>query len=144
VRTAEQAAHAAADREHAPYALAYLRHLAGERETTPDLGHWRVTPEQAAEVRARVEALVLAAAEAAGRRRAEVPAYTSEDGAQLREGDAAFNYYDHKPGRIGAASACDAGWFTFHHEDGTRALLNGQRVCSTAYAARRGWLLAAG
>jgi hypothetical protein len=64
------------------------------------------------------------------------PTYTTEDGVPLEEGDHAYNYYDMKPGRIGKASFSD-GWFDFIHDDGTTQLLNGQRICSDAFAKRR-------
>ena len=65
----------------------------------------------------------------------------TEDGTTFKEGDRAYNYYDMKPGVIRPNSitmAPDA-WFDFDHDDGTRALLNGQRICSLAHAKRMGW-----
>ena len=64
----------------------------------------------------------------------------TEDGAELREGDAAYNYYDRKPGRIGRLELGPDAWFTFRHEDGTSAYLDGSRICTVAYARSRGWL----
>ncbi len=63
----------------------------------------------------------------------------TEDGVKLVEGDRAYNYYDMKPGLIGKESSGFDGWFDFHHDDGTRALLNGQRICSTGFAKARGF-----
>ena len=64
---------------------------------------------------------------------------TTEDGIVLQVGDRAFNYYDHKPGTIQSLSP--DGWFDFHHEDGTSALLNGERICSLDFARRfHGWI----
>jgi hypothetical protein len=40
-----------------------------------------------------------------------------------------------KPGVIGEVGT--DGWFHFSHDDGTRALLNGQRVCSMMFARLR-------
>lgn len=81
----------------------------------------------------------------------------TQDGVTLRQGDRAFNYYDHKWGRIGriddwAQPDTMAGqnsstpidewtnyWFTFEHDDDTNVSLDGSRICSAAYATRRGW-----
>ena len=63
----------------------------------------------------------------------------TEDGVRLSSGDRAFNYYDHKPGRVGHVDT--DGWFDFDHEDGTRALLDGSRICSVEFAAARGWMV---
>ena len=40
----------------------------------------------------------------------------TEDGATLRQGDRAFNYYDMKAGTIGD-DLDDSGWLTFLHDD---------------------------
>lgn len=64
--------------------------------------------------------------------------YRTEDGVVLTEGERAYDYYSMKPGYIGEASHSD-GWFTFHHDDGTQCLLNGQRICSVEFAKRRGF-----
>lgn len=66
--------------------------------------------------------------------------YTTEDGHELQVGDAAYDYYSMKPGKI----VRDAGgypdpWFDFEHTDGTTVLLNGQRICSVAGAVSRGF-----
>ena len=58
---------AAFDRRHAPYMLAWLRRMAGERSSKPSLDHWHETPEDAAEARARIEDLVRRAAERKGK-----------------------------------------------------------------------------
>jgi hypothetical protein len=63
----------------------------------------------------------------------------TEDGAALNEGDRAYNYYDMKPGTIRANSLDSAGWFDFDHDDGSSAYLDGSRICSTAFATRKGW-----
>jgi hypothetical protein len=65
---------------------------------------------------------------------------TTEDGVELQQGDRAYNYYDMKPGTIGRMSSTFSDkdpWFDFKHDDGTTALLNGQRICSTVFAKRR-------
>lgn len=62
----------------------------------------------------------------------------TEDRRTLHEGDRAYNYYDRKPGRIEALEL--DGWFTFRHDDGTSALLDGSRICSLDYARARGWV----
>ena len=69
------------------------------------------------------------------------PTITTEDGAKLAEGDRAYNYYDMKPGTIrrGRTTADPDPWFDFDHDDGTRALLNGVRICSLEGARRRGF-----
>lgn len=56
----------------------------------------------------------------------------------LVSGDRAYNYYDMKPGAI-AEPPDSSGWFTFAHDDGTSALLNGERICSMPTARRRGY-----
>lgn len=88
-----------------------------------------------------------------GRRRV-----TSADGAHLAEGDRAFNHYDMKAGVLGPVDEraqpdpakgqssstpqeeWSNRWFEFRHDDGTRASLDGSRVCTEAFARRRGWL----
>lgn len=62
---------------------------------------------------------------------------TASDGTTLTAGDKAFNYYDMKPGTVGAIDF--DGWFRFTHDDGTSATLNGERVCSLATAAAEPW-----
>lgn len=66
----------------------------------------------------------------------------TEDGVRLQVGDRAYNYYDMKPGTIGRidpGTATDASgdWFDFHHDDGSRSILNGSRICTIEYARRR-------
>lgn len=63
---------------------------------------------------------------------------TTEDGVKLNVGDAAFNYYDMKPGTIECIDFDN--WFTFRHVDGTKAFLDGSRICSTGFAQRKGWI----
>ena len=67
------------------------------------------------------------------------PQVVTEDGATLQQGDRAYNYYDMKPGMIEDLNPADRGWFKFLHDDGTTAFLNGQRICSLTFAARRGF-----
>lgn len=64
--------------------------------------------------------------------------YVTEDGVRLVEGDEAYDYYNMKPGHIGPASF-SKGWFDFYHTDGTQCLLNGERICSMAFAKARGF-----
>jgi hypothetical protein len=82
----------------------------------------------------------------------------TEDKVSLQSGDRAFNYYDMRPGVIGKISdraqpdtmkgqnsstpieEWSNYWFDFQHDDGTSALLDGSRICSTRYAKNRGWL----
>lgn len=82
---------------------------------------------------------------------------TTEDKVVVTEGDRAFNYYDHKWGVIGkiddwAQPDTMAGqnsstpveewtnhWFHFNHDDGTSTTLDGSRICSAAFAERKGW-----
>jgi hypothetical protein len=66
-RAAREQARRREDTKRAAYAMAYLRFLAGERDTTPDPTYWQVTPEQAGRTRARVRALVAEAATAVDR-----------------------------------------------------------------------------
>jgi len=83
---------------------------------------------------------------------------TTEDKVRLVEGDRAYNYYDMRPGVIGKINdwaqpniskgqnsstpveEWDNYWFDFQHDDGTRALLDGSRICSIGYATRKGWV----
>lgn len=67
---------------------------------------------------------------------------TTEDGVQIRELELAYNYYDMKLGWIMEGTIEENGgdlWFKFEHMDGSRSILNGARVCSYAYAKRRGF-----
>lgn len=61
------------------------------------------------------------------------------DGVEVAIGAPAFNYYGMKRGRFDG-QLDDAGWGWFTHDDGTRDLLNGERVCSLAHAQKMGWL----
>lgn len=63
---------------------------------------------------------------------------TTEDGVTVGRGDRVFNYYDRKVGVI-ASDVDTAGWFDVDHDDGTRAYLDGSRICSLGFAQRRGW-----
>lgn len=54
-------------------------------------------------------------------------------------GTPAFNYYDMKVGHPMEYPDHD-GWFNFAQEDGSVALLNGQRICSISHAKKMGWL----
>jgi hypothetical protein len=62
--------------------------------------------------------------------------YTTEDGTTVREGDRAYDYYSMKPGVIGKPAFFED-WFEFIHDDGTVNSLNGQRICTMAFAAAR-------
>src|SRR5206468_3342913 len=66
------------------------------------------------------------------------PTYRTEDGATLKQDERAYDYYTMEPGTIGNPGGSD-GWFYFHHDRGTRTLLNGQRICTLAFAKRRGF-----
>ena len=62
----------------------------------------------------------------------------TEDGVTVRKGDRVFNYYD----RVYCVIAQDPdgeGWFDTTSDDGRRTLLNGERICSVAFAGRKGW-----
>lgn len=69
----------------------------------------------------------------------------TEDGQFLMVGDRAYNYYDQQPGIIdlihtvynnGENPNKDI-WFDFQHNDGSKTLLNGQRICSMKFAQQR-------
>lgn len=82
---------------------------------------------------------------------------TTMDGVVVSEGDRAFNYYDMSPGTIGRiddrpqpdtlkGQSSDTPqaewsnyWFEFISDDGSHRFLDGSRICSQAYAIRRGW-----
>jgi len=87
------------------------------------------------------------------------PKITTQDRVVLKEGDAAFNYYDMKPGVIGSIDIYPqpntmAGqnsstpmeewnnyWFRFDHsDDGSYTSLDGSRICSVEFATRKGWI----
>lgn len=61
------------------------------------------------------------------------------DGVRVEVGDPAFDYYSMKRGRF-TQPLDKAGWGWFEHDDGTRELLNGERVCSLAHAWKMEWL----
>lgn len=65
---------------------------------------------------------------------------TTEDRVQVLPGARVFNYYDRKAGFIAAVGADSAGWFDVIQDDGTRAYLNGERICSIEFAVRKGWV----
>lgn len=60
------------------------------------------------------------------------------DGYRLQAGEKAFNYYDMYVGTIGDIDS--EGWFDFQGDDGQRAILNGERICSIESAERKGWM----
>lgn len=59
----------------------------------------------------------------------------TEDKARLNPGDRAYNYYDRQPGTIGD-DVDPQGWFTFRHDEGSTAILNGERICTLETARR--------
>jgi hypothetical protein len=65
----------------------------------------------------------------------------TEDGVIVHEGDRVYDYYNMKPGVIVPGSLTHAPdvWFDVKHDDGTRSLLNGSRICSITFAQRRGF-----
>jgi len=83
---------------------------------------------------------------------------TTEDKVVLHQGDRAFNYYDMKPGVIerihrypqpntmnGQNSSTpieewDNYWFDFNHDDGSSTTLDGSRICTVAFAIKKGWI----
>lgn len=85
------------------------------------------------------------------------PDILTADSVTLHSGDRAYNHYDMKPGTIsrtrhfpqpnlrkGQDSSTpiadwDDYWFTFDHDDGTSCSLNGDRICTIAFAQSRGW-----
>lgn len=66
--------------------------------------------------------------------------HLTEDGEPILLDELLFNYYDMKPGRFEEIKAQDNGWGTFCHTNGTRSILNGERVCSIRWAWAKGWL----
>ena len=66
---------------------------------------------------------------------------TTEDGATVFEGDRVYDYYSMKAGVIVDCSIIHAPdvWFDVLHDDGTKTVLNGQRICTMAFARSRGW-----
>lgn len=78
-----------------------------------------------------------------------VPTYVTEDGVTVREGDLVYDYYSMERVVIGEASGSD-GWFATLRPGsvteerprgvrGTANQLNGQRICTLAFAQRRGF-----
>jgi hypothetical protein len=65
----------------------------------------------------------------------------TEDGVVVRPGDRIYDYYSMKPGIIEPGSITHAPdvWFDVTHDDGTRTILNGQRICTIAWAKAQGW-----
>jgi len=62
----------------------------------------------------------------------------TEDGVTVHKGDRVFNYYD----RVYCVITEDPdsqGWFNTTEDDGRRTPLNGARICSVAFAERKGW-----
>ena len=81
-----------------------------------------------------------------------LPSILTEDGVLVDEGDFVYNYYDMWPGTIVAGTKTLNGqrdneplnrnqhiWFDLRADDGRVAMLNGQRICSIAFAKRRGF-----
>jgi hypothetical protein len=70
----------------------------------------------------------------------DLPQYVTEDGVDVREGDRVYNYYDMVPGTIGRP-AFDLEWFEFHPDEPgvSGGILNGQRICTMAFAKARGF-----
>ena len=62
----------------------------------------------------------------------------TEDGKTLKVGDRAFNYYDMQPGEIELIDY--DGWFEFRHDNGSKAYLDGSRICSIEFATKKGWI----
>ncbi len=54
----------------------------------------------------------------------------TEDHALVYEGDRVFDYYGMKWGTIRVGSIDSSGWFYVDHEDGTKSLLNGERIAT--------------
>lgn len=65
----------------------------------------------------------------------------TEDGVVVQPGDRVYDYYSMKPGVIQPGSLILAPdvWFDVTHDDGTRNVLNGQRICTMEFARRRGF-----
>jgi hypothetical protein len=70
----------------------------------------------------------------------DLPHYVTEDGVDVIEGDRVYNYYDMVPGTIGRP-AFDLTWFEFHPDEPgvSGGILNGQRICTMAFAKARGF-----
>lgn len=85
----------------------------------------------------------------------------TEDGVEVKEGDEVYGFHSQmeigtiRPGSMGSEPREDAyhapdmqgsvmPWFTVDFRNGKSELLNGQRVCSLAYAERRLWVSRSG
>lgn len=56
------------------------------------------------------------------------PKVRTADAKFVGEGDRVFNYYDGKWGVIRVGSLASDGWFDLDQDDGSSALLNGERI----------------
>jgi hypothetical protein len=85
------------------------------------------------------------------------PRYVTEDGQIVHEGDLVYDYYGMEPVIIGKPSGSqgDDPWFDVikpgsvtedrpHGVRGSSGMLNGARICTIAYAKRRGFTGAEG
>lgn len=65
----------------------------------------------------------------------------TEDGVVVNEGDRIYDYYSMEPGVIvpNTIRMMPDAWFDVEKDDGSRTLLNGQRICTLTYAQRKGW-----
>lgn len=65
----------------------------------------------------------------------------TEDGVVVQPGERVYDYYSMKAGHIVPESLTLAPdvWFDVKHDDGTRCVLNGQRICTIAHAKRMKW-----
>lgn len=66
----------------------------------------------------------------------------TEDGVTVQEGDRVYDYYSMEPGVIVPGTVIENGgdlWFDVKHDNGDRVILNGQRICSPAFAVSRGF-----
>jgi hypothetical protein len=73
----------------------------------------------------------------------QAPAYVTEDHVTVHEGDTVYDYYGMEVVIIGKPSGSD-GWFDTLAADGSghrskSGMLNGSRICTMRYAARRGF-----
>ena len=64
-------------------------------------------------------------------------------GGEANFGDKVYNLADQKVGTLLSETRV-GGWFKVRHEDGSFALLNGERMCSLEVANKQGWLKNAG
>lgn len=63
----------------------------------------------------------------------------AECGHKLAIGDRAFSHYTFLCGEIGKLTSTWDDWFDFVQDDGTKPILNGQRVCCIPCAKRFGY-----